>query len=277
MRRRKAIKYLKYYSSVGVTPSYSTEYQEVLAKATLEGIALPDDEQKASDDQFIEDLRTAGILGKAVLRYLLQSSAVSGFTRINLANPSSNFLNPVASPVYSSGVGWTSAGDNSYLSTGYTKGLALSNNISISWKTDQVAAESLKMPWGARSSSGVRMQVIQRTAGNQVNGSVSLGAVVLDDGPVTTANQFMTVTCDGVNIRFYKNGVLIKTLAGAANGNVVHELVLLAQNNAGTIDNEFTTHHLKYFEIGQWLDDTQALALYNAYTAREVFFLVDPL
>lgn len=271
-RRRQAA--LKYYHN-STQEDYSDEYDAILDAVTSSD--YPDSDLRAADNTFIEELKTAGIWSKGVIRYVLQTNGASSFSRVNWQNPAQNNLLEVGSPIFTTGVGYKSAGNDSYLRTQWTKGLTINNNISVSWKTTQNTSQSTQQPFGARSSSGVRIQCVQWTAGNTVTGSLASGAIVLDDGPVSNGSDFMTMTGDGTNVRFYRNGVLIKTIAIASNANVTHEMYLLAQNNGGTADGEFTSWNLKYFGVSQWLDDDEVLALYNAWSNRELFFLVDPV
>lgn len=114
-----------------VLGGFTTEYQAILNRATALGYTLPSAAQQAIQNQYIIDLKTAGIWAELDVYYVFANNGSQEFGTLNWKNPNTNQATLVNSPTFAINQGFTFNGSTSYIDTNFnpsTQGVKFTQN-----------------------------------------------------------------------------------------------------------------------------------------------------
>ena len=170
-------------------PSYTAEYQAILAYANSSIFIIPNLAEQTLQNQLIIDLKTAGIWDKLDGFYMFANNITDsngGFARINWKNPSANYATAAPNlPSISAKSGFTGNGTNQGLS------LNLAANTGTNFLTSS-------------ASYGVFIGTISASGNNRIMGA---------SGNTTVLNRIRKGTCAIVG----KNSGTITITSGGSN------------------------------------------------------------
>jgi hypothetical protein len=101
---------------------FDSDYQAVLNYATTQGYTLPSVGQQVKQNQFVVDLKTAGIWANLDMFYMFWNDGGSQFATLNWKSPSSFQATLINSPTFASNAGFKGNGLTSYISLNFRLG-----------------------------------------------------------------------------------------------------------------------------------------------------------
>jgi len=249
---RKSTALLNWFSS---GYSFSSQYQAVLAEATLQGYTLPTPAQQVLEDIKMRGLVSTGLLSRSLVYYNTETNGSIDFACINWCNPGTFTASKSAIlPFFIRKMGIQGDGTQAmFLNTGFnptTNGGSLftlaDNGINIGIVTN--VDDSGDIDFGANDASNAdRTSFVARTGANTAyfqNNSTSRS--------VATGSSSIgrwEARRIGGTIYLLRNGIIVDTFAQAATGLPNVAMGLLGENNNGSFRN-FSARRVTHFRIG---------------------------
>ncbi len=247
---------------------YDADYQALLDRATTLGYTHPSTAQKTLQNQFVLDLKSAGIWSELDILYVFATDGNSSFAQLNWKTPASYEITQVASPTFTTNEGFDFNGTTQYLNTNWAPGTHgvnyTRNDASIgAWVNDNVSA--------TRADLGCSNNADGSTNGIFLNSSSSTGNMITrtnDNSGQSTA----VAASVGFNVgqrrasndkRSWKDGVQINSSATASTALPTVNLFLGATNGNGTAT-VFSTREISMAFAGSSLTGME-LDFYNAW------------
>lgn len=248
--------------------AYDSDYQAVLDRAAVLGYTTPDVTTQGYQNQFVLDLKSAGIWTKLDVLYVLTSGSAE-FARINWKAPSSNLITAVSSPTWTSGVGYGGNGTSSYLNTNWKPSDGtnyVQNNASIfCYIQNHVTENKFDLGSAMNFIGGSNVAVFRADDGfgstvGYINQSGS--AVVANGGNCVGLWQLQRK--DASNNYIFKNGTQVDTEADVSTGVSNINMYALAYNGGGTAAG-FSTRKISLIGSGDSLNGLES-ALNTAWS-----------
>lgn len=247
------------------TGTSDTDYDNLIAAASV----APTDFRKGLIARFIGALYAASVWTKIDVMWVLAAHDEQ-FGRLNWKSPSTFTLTAVNSPTFTTDRGFAGNGSSSSLDTGWdwgTNGVQYTRNnahLSVYQRSNggsnvpgfSTVAASLRAAVGGRLST---------TGGgrSQVNSATSI--------PSTTAGALPAQTIarrnDGTNASIIRDGVeiTVPTASASTTDSSTSDFSFFRYGSTN-----YTSDQIAGGSLGAYLDDTEALAFYNAWYAYMV-------
>lgn len=233
-----------WWANSGSSYAYSSEYQSVLTWAQNNSATAPStDIQKRQEDKFVRALVYDGIWALADQIFLLSTKGGDTFSLVNIKNPGTLNGSKVASPTFTAGAGWSSAGSLSdYIRTNFipaTHGSNLTQNDAgvIVYTPTSEAVSGTKVEFGgneATLSNAIVVSLFLSGSGVvnvRINGSG--GGSSSSFSP--SAGIYVLNRTSSTNINVHKDGISVGPVTtSATSGRTTRELYVLVYNNNGT-------------------------------------------
>ena len=183
-------------------PTTDPDYQAVLDYATTQGYTLPSASGQTLQDQFVKDLKSAGIWSELDILYVMATDGDGSYSKLNFINPSSHYLLENGSMTFVSNEGFDRT-TGSYLRTQYIPSTdavnaTLNDTSNFLWDFDNTLTSSRDTYMGTilnnqrdrfntqltpnvgyavnqlgttftNSTLGIGFKMIQRTTGGTIN------------------------------------------------------------------------------------------------------------
>lgn len=241
------------------TISFTSEYQVVLDKATLEGYTLPSESEQIDQNALVLALIDAGIWDQLDVFYPMVSNI--DFATLNWIDPDSYQLTLVNSPAYSATNGFTGTA-TAYINTTWRPSVDGTNftlnegGIGV-YETTNIEEASNTFGTG---NSGVNnaTNLATRNVGNTLNSRLNSNS----SNFISTTNndsigRYHVKRIDSVNMSVYKNGSIIVSGAASTSGLSTVALYFLARNNNGSVSST-GTRSAKCLWVGSSLTTLEA-------------------
>lgn len=247
-----AVKALTTFTTL-TTGTSDTDFDNLIAAASV----APTDLRKGYIARFIGALYAASVWTKMDVMWVLAAHDEQ-FGRLNWKSPSTFTLTAVNSPTFTTDRGFAGNGSTSYLDTGWdwaTNGVGYTQNdchISAYQRTN-----------GANTPVFMQHNVSYRAsiAGRQTTNLRTNSATAITSGSATTPAQGIGRRNDGTNASLLFDGTPTAAPAAAASttGTNTVDFVFCPVTGASQ------TAQVAGGTLGAYLDDTEALAFYNAW------------
>jgi hypothetical protein len=247
-----------YRRQVALQASYLPESRALFAAATVQ----PTPGRKGYIDKFIRALMASGCWTKIDVMWVLAAHDEQA-GRLNWKSPGSFTLTAVNSPTFTTDRGFASNGSTSYLDTGWD------------WGTDGVQYTQNNAHIAAYIHTTGNSNPFFGTGGASYNvqvGSVSGGRITVNTGSSLNAGGSAVAPLQIVGRRnvstdqtVLRDGVQIATGANASSTTASTQDIAFGKNGP-----TYGTARVSIGSLGAYLDDTEALAFYNACNAYMV-------
>jgi hypothetical protein len=221
----------------------------------------PDAEREELINTLVLDLKAAGVWTKLGLLYVFQA-ADSQAARINWMNPGTHTLSVSGvSPSFTADTGFFTNGSEGYftLAQAYSTFCAQNDHHLGAWLGGTVPFGQA-LPWGRFDTSGTLHLTITSTP---VMAMRSATLTAANSGTLSSATGHFVGSRRGAGeLEYYLDGASVYTSSEASTGAPVGDVQLLRSNGVTPpVETRYQIMHL-----GDALSDTEALALYNAFT-----------
>lgn len=252
---------------------YEDEYRAIIDYGRSLGYRLPSCDQRLLQNQFVIDLKAAGIWSELDVLYIFATDGDSDFATINWINPGLYRCTKQNSPTFISNIGFEGNGTDMYLDTNWIPGthgvnftlndacgLCYVNNNTT--ETAHVFAE-----YGTRSGVGTAGQFIllsNSVATNQHSWAINGGGAV--SGAAVTSDGFYHMKRTASNSQaLYKNGASVGTSAQSSNSLSTRSMYILKSNEASVTN---TNRQVSMFAAGASLTGSES----TVYTIWNTYF-----
>lgn len=225
-----------------------TEYQAVLTEAATQGYTAPTPINQGHQNRYAKYLKDNNAFTTKERLGVWCTDGSSDFARINWINPAGTKFTLVNSPSYTSRVGFTGNGTNSYVNTNF--------NTSTATLFTQNSGSYMVYVY-SQPTTGVIVGNVGASSRNQFSQSGGRTSTLSVNDPTVAspANSFgpglyQAYRQSSTQTSLYKNGGFLQQGAGgtsAARAN--NNIYVLARNNSGTADS-FCDVTVSLFSIG---------------------------
>ena len=209
------------------TPSFDADYQSVLNRATTLGYTLPSSAQQTIQNQFVLDLKSAGIWSQLDLLYVMATDGDGDYSLLNWVSPS-NFEGIYnGTGTFVTNEGWD-RNTCDYIQTQYIPNTHSNNatlnstaNFVYAFNDDQYSRNCYMGTITNNGQDKFNSQVVPTSTGYGVNGCVN--TFTID----TSGIGFKMIQRVGTDISYYVNsGTAGQTLSGGTGALNTSELVI---------------------------------------------------
>jgi len=235
------------------TGTSDTSYDNLIAAMTV----APNNFRKANIAQCIQQLYAGGVWAKTDVMWVMAAHDEQA-ARLNWITPGSFTLSAINSPTFTTDRGFNGDGSTSYLDTGWdraTNGVQFTQNnahASVYQRTGTA------LTFGAPATAAFQISGAAGTngGGRLNNGSGTLGATAGGTLPI----QIILRRTISTSAECLRDGVQVSSGGGTTGALNTSDLAFLRTSGGG-----YTTAQCAGGALGANLDDTQALAHYNAW------------
>ncbi len=254
-----------WYWRAGGGPSYTSEYQAVLDRATALTITAPSDAQKVKQNTFLAALKTAGVYIKLDLLYVFANDVTGNFWKLNWITPASyQITEPGGALTKTSNVGVNGNGTTIYAQTSWNPATNATNytltdcSLGVYSNTDLTDAE---YDCGCSDANLIWCGI--RTAANQAGVMLNTTLSTFTTGGLVTNSQGFFQwqrKAAAPQCSIWKNGVKVDEVTRAASAIPSDNLRIgTAEGSNGT------TRVYGMFYAGSQLTSQQSLDFYSAW------------
>lgn len=213
--------------------SFDSDYQAVLDRGTALGATLPSADQQVIQNQFVLDLKSAGIWSKLDFLYVPACDGNLAFTYINWITPASFYITKTGTtPTFTSNLGWDQSTFNSHLSTGFipnTHGVNFTlNDASVFYLPTNTTFANFDFPIALAIPTQYRSTALLRCTLNSGAAVDSTGSQVAN-----SVNHFQRTT--STHVQFYSNAVSKGNIASASTSRSTSEIRLILNTSNGAM------------------------------------------
>lgn len=241
-------------------------YRAILSYAIAQEYTLPSDPQQALQEQFIKDLKAAGIWNLLDILYVFATDGDEDFACINWKSPGNFSCVPTNSPTFTTDQGFTGDGDDAYLDTQWIPNshgvnytvespgmfLHINNN-----RQDEIVAGAMQLS----PSTNVRLR--PRNSGDDIE--YAIHTVNITSVENTNSIGFYHWYLDNQSTSaVVKNGSINAGIGGAGSRPTNSVYVLKANVGPGLSDAGSTEYEVSVFGAGNSLVGKES-ALYTAW------------
>jgi len=251
---RRVIPYLK--KSGGTAIVFEPEYQDVLDYAVANSIATPSTPYNIRNNNRIKYLKAEGLYTIWDLLYFFdQETGLSDFAKINIIDPSSNYLTGATQPSFVADSGFKANGTNQFFNTGYNPQtdrvkLTTSSSTVMFKGFDWISDATTETVCGSRDGANVNQILMHKPNATQVLFRVKHTGTAISRTP-TLINNIVVYCADTSSAVFYNSSNNNQGTSAMSGANYAsRELYLFASNESGT-PSLYAKSGLKYFGIGE--------------------------
>jgi hypothetical protein len=246
-------------------PSFNSDYQAILDRATVLGYTLPSVGQQTKQNQLVLDLKADGAWDLLDVLYIYLNDGSGGFGTLNWKSPTLYQTTLVNSPTFTSNIGFNGNGTTSYLNLNWnpaTNGInyTLNSACFFAYVYDDQGLNDLSGSLSGSNGIFLRPKNPTNTTANRIN----------DGGNMTVASTnsigLHSMARTGSTARaFYKNGVSGGSDSQVSTAIPSLNLFLGAYSNGGT-PALFNTRQWSCFGAGSGsINQVNLYSILNAY------------
>lgn len=253
--------------------SVDSSYTAVLARATTLGYTLPSAGQQTKQNQFVLDLKSAGVWDLLDVLYVFATDGDQNFSFINWKAPSSYQITKSGTVNFTANQGNISNGTNGYLNTNWVPS---TNGVNLTLNSTHVATYVYNHVSENKYDLGTAPSFVNSTPQIYMRVDDSFGNffhAINQNGNSTVLNGgnavgfWMSQRKDALNTYAFKNGSQVDVEADASTAVPSGNMFLLAVNNGGAPAN-YTTRRLSMFSAGASLSGLESAY----YTSWNTYF-----
>ncbi|MCW5719329.1 MAG: hypothetical protein KIS68_16035 [Bauldia sp.] len=233
------------------------------AEAVVTAMAMqPNNARKLLIDTFVGALKAAGVWSKIDAMWVLAAHDEQA-ARLNWKSPGTFTLTRVNGPTFMTDRGFAGDGSTSYLDTGWD---ASNDGVQLTQNDAHISSYQRNSSGNTfaafvQQTNGSRLGVMNRATANQDKVNVNSTTAIPSSSTVGSHPQHMLGRRnDGTNASAVRDGVSMGAPEAATSSSPLS--TDLSFGKAGTL---YMSSQMAGGSVGAYLDDTEALAFYNAW------------
>lgn len=239
-----------------VASSFDTDYQAVLDRGTALGYTLPNAAYQTKGNQFVLDLKAAGLWTIMDVLYVFWTNVGDhNFACLNWKSPTTFQITEVSSPTFTNLQGFNGNGTTSYLNTGWKPG---TNGVNFTLNDAAIShygvnnTQDAGREYGCQTATAsTRSWLTTRNAADSAN-AVSLNGTSVVSNASTDSSGMWINTRNGslaADNDLYREGTLFDNSNSASGTVSTTDMYIGAHNNNGTAAN-FSARQIAFFAAG---------------------------